>query len=92
MMDNIKINKPLPSLSSTKRVKPADHRQNNNEQNLFKKTFKERQKKNKTKEDPMHDNISGSGATAGIAQHTRHAVTNKKSKESSHKKNIDIRV
>ena len=92
MMDNIKIIEPLPSLSSTKRVKPMDHRQDNNQQNPFKKTFKERQKKNKTKKDPMHDNISGSGATAGIAQHTRHAVTNKKSKESSHKKSIDIRV
>lgn len=92
-MDNIKIIEPLPSMSSTKRVKPTDHRQNNNQQNLFKKTFKERQKKkNKTKEDPMHDNISGSGATAGMAQHARHAVTNKKSKESSHKKTIDIRV
>jgi len=92
MMDNIKIIEPLPSLSSTKRVKPTDHRQNNNQQNLFKKTFKKRQKKNKTKEDPMHDNISGSGATADMARHARHAVTNKKSKESSHNKTIDIRV
>jgi len=92
MMDNIKIIEPLPSMSSTKRVKPTDHRQNNNQQNLFKKTFKKRQKKNKTKEDPMHDNISGSGATADMARHARHAVTNKKSKESSHNKTIDIRV
>jgi len=92
-MDNIKIIEPLPSMSSTKRVKPTDHRQNNNQQNLFKKTFKEREKKkNKTKEDPMHDNISGSGATADMARHARHAVTNKKSKESSHNKTIDIRV
>ena len=91
-MDNIKIIEPLPSLSSTKRVKPTDQRQNNNQQNLFKETFKERQKKNKTKEDPMHDNISGTGATAGVAQHNRHTVANKKSKESSHKKNIDLRV
>ncbi len=92
MMNNIKIIKPLPSLSSTQRVKPTDHRQNNNQQSLFKKTFKERQKKNKTKEDPMHDNISGGGATTGIAQQPRHAVTNVQSKDSSHKKNIDIRV
>ena len=92
MVDNIKISKPLPSLSSTKRVKPVGHRQNNNQQNLFKETFKERQKKKKTKEDPMHVKISGRGATASRVQHTRHTVTNKKSKESSHKRIIDIRV
>jgi len=92
MVDNIKISKLLPSLSSTKRVKPIGHRQNNNQQDLFKETVKERQKKKKTKEDPMHVKISGRGATASRAQHTRPTVANKKSKESSHKRIIDIRV
>ena len=92
MVDNIKISKLLPSLSSTKRVKPVGHRQNNNQQDLFKETVKERQKKKKTKEDPMHVKISGRGATASRAQHTRLTVANKKSKESSHKRIIDIRV
>ena len=92
MVDNIKINKPLLPLSSTKRVKPVGHRQDNNQQNLFKETSKERQKKKKTNEDPMHEKISGRDATAGRAQHTCHAVSNKKSKESSHKRIIDIRV
>jgi hypothetical protein len=92
MVDNIKNNKPLLPLSSTKRVKPVGHRQDNNQQNLFKETFKERQKKKKTNEDPMHVKISGRDATAGRAQHPRHAVSNKKSKESSHKRIIDIRV
>ena len=92
MVDNIKINKILPSLSSTKRVKPVGHRQNYNQQDLFKETVKERQKKKKTKEDSMHVKISGKGATASRAQHTRHTVTNKKSKKSSHKRIIDIRV
>ena len=91
MVDNIKISKLLPSLSSTKRVKPIGHRQNNNQQDLFKETVKERQKK-KTKADPMHVKISGRGATASRAQHIRPTVTNKKSKESSHKRIIDIRV
>ena len=92
MVDNIKISKLLPSLSSTKRVKPVGHRQNNNQQDLFKETVKERQKKKKTKEDPMHVKISGRGATASRAQHIRHNVANKKLKESSHKRIIDIRV
>ncbi len=92
MVDNIKINKPLLPLSSTKRVKPVGHRQDNNQQNLFKETFKERQKKKKTNEDPMHVKISDRDAAAGRAQHTRLAVSNKKSKESSHKMIIDIRV
>jgi len=92
MVDNLKIDKPLPPLSATKRVKPVGYRQSNNQQNLFKETFKERQKKKKKKEDPTHVNISGRGATAGRTQHTRHAVTNKNSKGTSHKRIIDIRV
>ena len=86
----MKIIKPLPSLSSTKRVKPVGQRQNNNQQDLFNEAFKEKQKK-KNKY-PLHVKISGRGVTAGNAQHTRHAVTNKKSKKSSIKRVIDIRV
>jgi len=92
MVDTIKISKPLPSLSAAKRVKPVGHRQNNNQQNLFKETFKERQKKKKAKEDPMHVKISGRDATTSRVQNTQHAVTNKKSKASPRKKIIDIRV
>ena len=92
MLDNIKISKFLPSLSSTKIVEPVGHRQNNNQQGLFKDTVKERQKKKKTKEDPMHVKISGKGATASRAQYNRHTAANKKSKESAHKRIIDIRV
>jgi hypothetical protein len=68
------------------------HRQNNNQQNLFKETFKERQKKKKTKEDPIHVKISGSSATGGREKQTRIAVRNKKPKKSSYKRIIDIRV
>jgi len=49
MVDNTIISKPLQSLSSTKRVKPVGHRQNNNQQNMFKETFKARQKKKRQK-------------------------------------------
>ena len=89
MVDNMMINKPLQSLSSTKRVKSVDHRQNSNQQNLFKENYKDRQKK---KEDPLHVKISGSSATRGREKLTRHVVTNKKSKKYAHKKIIDIRV
>ena len=92
MVDNIRINKPLPSLASIKKVKPVGYRQNNNQQNLHKETFKERQKKNRTKEDPINIEISDRDVTAGRAHHTRHAVTNENSNESLHKKIIDIRV
>ena len=92
MVDNLIINKPLQSLSSTKRVKPVGHRQNNNQQNLFNETFKERQKKKKKKEDQIHVKISGRGALEGREKQTRPAVTNKKSKNYSHKRIIDIRV
>ena len=90
MVDNIKIINPLPSLSSTIRVKPAGQRQNNKQQDLFKEAFKKRQKKKK--KHPMRVKISGRGATAGSAKHTRYAVTIKKSKKSSPKRVIDIRV
>jgi hypothetical protein len=92
MMDNIKINKPLSSLASIKKVKPAGHRQNNNQQNLLKETFKDKQKKKKTKEDPMNVEISDGDVTAGRAHHTRHAVASENSNESLHKRIIDIRV
>jgi len=92
MVDNMMIDKPLQSLSSTKRVKSVDHRQNSNQQNLFKENFKDRQKKKKAKEDPLHVKISGSSATRGREKLTRHVVTNKKSKKYAHKKIIDIRI
>lgn len=92
MLDNIKINKPLPPLSSTKRVNPMGGRQNKNHQNLFKETFKKRQKKENKKEEPMHVKVSPKGAAAGRAQHTRHVITNQKSKAFLPKKIIDIRV
>jgi hypothetical protein len=92
MVDNIKISKFLPSLASTKKVKPVGHRQNNTQQGLFKETVKERKKKKKTKDDPMHVKISGRGAKASRVQPNRHTVAEQKSKESSHKRIIDIRV
>lgn len=91
MVDNIKVNIPLASVSSAKNVKPVGHRQNNNQYNLFKDTFKERKRKKKRK-DPMHVKISAKAAMAGKTLLTRPAVAKKKSKEFTQKRNIDIRV
>ena len=92
MVNNLKIDRPLPPLSATVRVKPVDHRQSNNQQNLSRNNLEERRKKKKSKEDPTNVKISGSGALAGSTQHTRHAAKNKNSRESSYKRIIDVRV
>ena len=92
MVDILKINKPLSSLSATKRVKPVGHRQNNNQQNLFKETFKERRRKKKSKKDLEHLRISGRDGTVARVQHSGHAITNKRSNEYSHIKIIDLKV
>ena len=92
MVDILKINKPLSSLSATQRVRPVGHRQNNNQQNLFKETFKEGQRKKKSKKNMEHVRISGRDGTAGRVQHSGHAITNKRSNEYSHRRIIDLRV
>ena len=91
-MDILKINKPLSSLSATKRVKPVGHRQNNNQQNLFKETFKEKRRKKKSKKNLEHLRTSGRDGTEGRVQNSGHAITNKRSIEYSHRKIIDLRV
>ena len=91
MVDNIKVNIPLASVSSAKSVRPVSHRQNNNQNNLFKNTFKGRQKKKKRK-DPMYVKISGRAAMAGNTPPNRHIVAKNKSKEFIQKRTIDIRV
>lgn len=90
-MDNIKVNIPLASVSSAKSVKPVGHRQNSNQDNFFKDTFKGKQKKKK-KKDSMHVLISPKAANAGKTPSTLHSVVKKKSKEYMKKRTIDIRV
>jgi hypothetical protein len=92
MVDILKINKPLSSLSATKRVKSVGHRQNNNQQNLFKEAFKERRRKKKSKKNLEHIRISGRDVTVGRVQQSGHAITKKRSNEYSHRKIIDLRV
>ena len=92
MVENLKIEKSLPSLSSTRRVKPMGHRQNDGQQNLYLKTFKERQKKKKSKEKSMHVKISDRAATKGKTLQNRLVATKQNSKALSSKGIIDIRV
>lgn len=90
-MDNIKVNIPLPAVSSAKSVKPVDYRQNSNRHNLFKDTFKERQKKKKRK-DRIRVKISARTALAGKTPTIRLSAAKRKAKEFMQKKTIDIRV
>ena len=89
MVENVKIIKPLPTLTSTKKIKPVGHRQNSDRQDLLKEAFKRRQKK---KKQTMHVKMSALNTTVVKTQHSRNAVANKNAKESSLKKMIDIRV
>ena len=91
MVDNIKVNIPLAAVSSAKSVKPVDYRQNNNRNNLFKDTLKERQKKKKRK-DRMHVKGSARAALAGKTAPIRHSAAKRKSKEFMQKRTIDIKV
>ena len=92
MVDIIKINKPLSSLSATKRVKPVGHRLNNNQQNLFKDNLRERQKKKKSKKDLKHVTIAGEDSTADRTKLSRHALTNNRLNKHSDRRIIDLMV
>ena len=91
MVDNIKVNIPLASVSSANRVRPVGQRQNDNQNNFFKDASKGKQKKKKRK-DSMPVKISDGAAMAGNKPPTRHTVAKKKSKEFMQKRTIDIRV
>ena len=91
MVDNIKVNIPLTAVTSAKSVKPVDYRQNSNRNNLFKDTFKERQKKKKRK-DRMHVKISARTALADKIPPIPPSAAKMKAKEIMQKRTIDIRV
>ena len=89
MVDNIKINKPLASVSSANRVKPAGPKQKNDHQNFFKDTFITKKKK---KKNLMQEKDSGREAPARKTRHPRDALASKKSTGGPNKRIIDIRV
>lgn len=92
MVENIKIEKSLQPLSTTKRVQPLGHRQNNSRQNPFLKTFKEKQNKKKKKEKSMHAKLSSSAVAEGRKLDNRQVKTKKSARLLSSKKIIDVRV
>jgi len=94
MVDNIKLNKILPLLSSTERVKQVDRRQRNSQESPFNDTLK---KKKKKKKDGENVEISEAALTEDSVQAPSHtgnkrSAKNKKPRDDQPSKIIDIRV
>ena len=94
MVDNIKLNKILPLLSSTERVKQVDRRQRNSQESLFNDTLKGKKKK---KKDGENGEISEAVLTEDSVQAPSHTgkkrfAKDKKSRDDQPPKIIDIRV
>jgi hypothetical protein len=96
MADNIKLNRILPSLSPTRRVKGTDPRGRNNQQAPFKASLERKQKK-REKDDPGHTRDAGNVVSLKAEPRDRRterqaAVKRSQANQSSHSKIIDIRV
>ena len=94
-MDN--LNKILPSISSTERVKRMDRKRRDNQQNPFKEALKDKEKKKRKKKDIEHETKSGSGGVVGRKKQSFHAGKpasdkRKRNGEGPSVKIIDIRV
>jgi phage-related minor tail protein len=94
MVDNIKLNKILPLLSSTERVKQVDRRQRNSQKSPFNDTLK---KKKKKKKDGENVEISEAALTEDSVQAPSHtgnkrSAKDKKPRDDPPSKIIDIRV
>ncbi len=97
MVDNIKLNKILPLLSSTERVKQVGRRQRNSQESLFNDTLKGKKKKKKKKKDDETVEISEAALTEDSVQPPSHtgkkrSAKDKKSRDDQPPKIIDIRV
>ena len=95
-MNNIELNKILPSLSPARKVQRTDPRGRNNQQTPFKESF-ERKPKKKKKDDPEHVKISASEISISSKPRNRQADRKgadkrSQSSESSRSRLIDIRV
>jgi hypothetical protein len=97
MVDNIKLNKVLPSLSSAPKVKRPDRRKGNYQQNSFEEVLKKKRRKKKKKDDSELASIPA-GGNAGDDEHSAHYATMKdadedeKSADFPASRIIDIRV
>jgi len=97
MVDNIKLNKISPLLSSTERVKSVDRRQPNDQRPLFKGALKDKQKRKKKKKEGQDGTLSESKAVKDRPPHSARAVKRHQKEETESqpdqsKKIIDIRV
>jgi hypothetical protein len=97
MVDSLKLNKVLPSLSSAPKVKRTDQRKGNDPQNPFEEVFKKKRRKKKKKDDselassPDGDNSAGDEHSARYATR-KDADEEEKSTDPSLNRIIDIRV
>ena len=91
-MDNIHLNKLIPSLSSARKVMPVGQRQNTSHQNVPKQALKKRKKNKKKKEDPEYKRTSYRGKATGNTYGAQPSEKNKTLKEPLPKRKIDIRV
>ena len=97
MVDNIKLNKILPLLSSTERVKQVNRRQRNSQGSPFNATLKGKKKKKKKKKDGENVEISEAALTGDSAQlpsptEEKRSAKDKKSREGRSQRISDIRV
>jgi len=99
MMENMKINKILPALRSTERIKKVDSRRQNNQQRPFKNLLKDKEEKEKKKHavdsDPTHKNDSDTTSDKTkfrIAVSKTDTDVEKISEDSPPRRLIDIRV
>jgi hypothetical protein len=97
MVDNIKLNKILPSLSSAAKVQRPDQRKDNHQQNSFEEVFKKKRRKKQKKDDSELASISAEG-NAGDDEPSeqydpmKDADKEEKSADSPSSRIIDIRV
>ncbi len=97
MVDNIKLNKILPLLSSTERVKQVDRRQRNSHKSPLHDTRKGGKKKKKKKKEGENVKISEAALTEDSVQASSHTKKNRSAKDKRCRddqppKIIDIRV
>ena len=97
MVDNIKLNKVLPSLSSAPKVKRMDRRSGKDRQNQFEDVLKEKRRKKKKQDDsepasiPADDKFTGERPFDPDAAR-QDADEDETSADSSTNRIIDIRV
>ena len=99
MMENMKINKILPALRSTERIKKADSGRQNNQQTPFNNLLKDKEEKEKKKH-TVDSDLSPKNASDRSSEKTRFQLVGSKadtdvkniSQDNLPRRLIDIRV